>query len=120
MPDHLVAALAHRGHDLRRVVVYQAVGVVRGGQLELVEELEQPPHADAVAVVAPRVVALRLRLAHLGGVMPQAGAEGVPLDVGGNAEGEPPAAWPAVVLALRQRDVVVALVLGKERSLLHP
>jgi hypothetical protein len=113
--DDLVAALADRGHHLRGVFVDQAVGVVRRRQLQLIEELEQPPDADAVAVVAPGIVAMRLRLAGLRGVVTEAGAECEPLDVRRDDEGESLAARPAVVAPLRQRDEVVAAVLGKER-----
>ena len=89
--------------DLRRVVVEQAVGVVRERHLQLVGEIEEPPDADAVAVVAPRVVALRLRLAVLRVVVAAALAEREALDVGGDAEREALAAGPAVVLALGER-----------------
>jgi hypothetical protein len=88
---------------------------VRRRQAELVEELEQPPDADAVAVVAPRIVAMRLRLGGLRRVVTEAGAEREPLDVRRDDEGESLAARPAVVAPLRQRDEVVAAVLGKER-----
>ncbi len=114
MRHHLVAALADRRHHLRRVFVEQAVGVVRGRQLELVEQLEQPPYADAVAVVAPGIVAVGLRLALLRRIVTEPGAEGEPLDVGGQHEREALAARPAVVLALRQRDEVVAVVLRQQ------
>src|SRR5882762_2999920 len=115
MGDDLVAALADRRHDLRRVVVKQAVGIVRGGQLELVEQLEQAPYADAIAVVAPRVIAVRLGLAGLGRIVPEAGAIGEPLDIAGEQAREPLAAGPAVVLALRQRHEVIAAVLRQQR-----
>src|SRR5882762_1235357 len=115
MGDDLVAALADRRHDLRRVVVKQAVGIVRGGQLELVEQLEQAPYADAIAVVAPRVIAVRLGLAGLGRIVPEAGAIGEPLDIAGEQERQPLAAGPAVVLALRQRHEVIAAVLRQQR-----
>src|SRR6185436_7586188 len=113
--DDLVAAGADRRHDLRRIFVQQAVGVMRRGQLELVEQLEQRPHADAVGVVAPRIVAMRLRLALLRRVVAEAGAEREPLDVGRQHEREALAARPAVVLALDQRDEIVAAVLREKR-----
>src|SRR5688572_15410675 len=88
---------------------------MRRRKLELVEQLEQAPHTDAVAVVAPGVVAMRLRLAGFRRVVSQACAEGEPLDVGGEEEGEPLAARPAVVFTFRQRNEVVAAVLRQER-----
>src|SRR5439155_1163423 len=113
--DDFVAALADRRHDLRRVVVKQAVGVVRGGQLQLVEQVEQAPHADAIAVVAPGVIAVRLRLAGLGRIVPETRAIGEPLDIGGEQEREALAAGPAVVPAFRQRDEGIAPVLRQQR-----
>ncbi len=113
--DHFVAALADRRHHLRRVVVDERVGVVRGRQLQLVEEVEQAPDADAVAVVAPGVVAVRLRLAGLRRVVAEPGAEGKPLDVGGEDEGEALSARPAVVLPFDQRDKIIAAVLRQQR-----
>src|SRR5262249_6884672 len=114
--DDLVAALADRVHDLRRVPVEQAVAVVPGRQLQLVEQLEQAPDADAVAIVPPGVVAVGLRLTGLRRVVPEPGAEGEPFDVGRDRERETRAARPAVVLALGQGNVVVAIVL-REREL---
>ena len=109
--DHLVAAPADRVGDLRRIVVDQAVGAVPGGQAELVQQVEQAPDADAVAVVAPGIVAVRLRLAGLGRIVPQPRAEGEPLDVRGEQERQALAARPAVVFAFNQRNEVVAAVL---------
>ena len=57
---------------------------------------------------------MRLRLARLGRIVPQARAVGEPLDVGGEDERQPLAAGPAVVLALRERNEAVAIVLGEK------
>jgi hypothetical protein len=78
------------------------------GHVELFGQIEQPPDADAVAVVAPGIVALRLRLAVLGVVVASAFAESKDLDVGRDAECEPLAPRPAVVLALGEWDIFVA------------
>jgi len=120
MRHDLVAPLADRRHHLRGVLVDQAVRVVRRRQLQLVEQLEQAPDADAVAVIAPGIVAMRLRLAALRRIVTEAGAEREPLDVRRQDEGKAPCfsirtAGPAIVAPLRQRDEVVAAVLGKER-----
>src|ERR671936_1002717 len=114
MRHNLVAALSDRRHYLRCVVVHQAIGVVRGGQLQLIEELQQPPDADAIAIVTPGIVAMRLRLARLRRVVTQAGTEGEPFDVGGDDECEALAARPAVVAPLRERYKIVAVVLRQE------
>ena len=100
MRNHFVAAPANRRHHLRRILVQQAVRAVRRRQLQLVEELEQPPDADAVTVVAPGVVAMGLRLAGLRRVVAEAGAEGEPLDVGRYDEREALAGRPRVVAPL--------------------
>ena len=74
--DDLVAPRADSREDLRRVIIEQAVGVVRERQLQLFGEVEQAPDADAVSVVAPGVVPLRLGFACLGVVVPEPRAEG--------------------------------------------
>src|SRR3989454_3225141 len=84
--------------------------IVRERQLQLLGEVEQPPDPDAVAVVAPGVVPLRLGLARLGVVVSEPRAEGKALDVGGDAEREPLALRPGIVLAIGDRNVVVARV----------
>src|SRR5512134_2033072 len=111
MRDHLVAALADGVGNLRRGVVDQAVGAVSGGKAKVVQQIEQTPDADAVAVVAPGVVAVRLRLAELGRVVAEARAVREPLDVGGDEEREALAARPAVILALDYWKKIVAAVL---------
>src|SRR5262249_54182492 len=94
--------------------------VVRGRQLELFEHVEQPPDADTVAVVAPRVIPLLLRLALLGRIPAGALAVGIDLDVGRGAEGEPLATPPGIVLALADRDIVVTIVLGQRQHRTPP
>src|SRR5262245_42883438 len=97
------------------VLVEQRVDVVGRGQLELLEQVEQAPDADAVAVVAPGVIALLLRLALLRGVPAGALAIGVDLDVGGHAERQALAAGPGIVLALADAGVALAFVLGERQ-----
>src|SRR5207253_10764366 len=48
-------------------------------------------------------------------IVPKAGAVGEPFDVGSDDEGEPLAARPAVVASLRQRHIVVAVMLRQQR-----
>src|SRR5262249_34077293 len=103
--DHLVAARSDLVGDLRMILVEERVDVVRGGKFQLLEQLEQPPDADAVAVVAPRVIPLLLRLAFLRGVPAGAFAIGVDLYVGRGAEGKPLAVRPRIVLALVDRRI---------------
>src|SRR5258708_24799636 len=120
MAHHLVAALADALADLRVIFVEQRVDVVRGGQLQLVEQVEHPPDADPVAIVAPGVIALLLRLALLGRIPAGALAIGVDLDVGRRAKGEPLALRPGIVLALADDRIVIAVVLGKRQHRFSP
>jgi hypothetical protein len=90
----LVAAFADAIHDLRTVLVEEAVGVVRERQTQFGGEVEQAPDPHAIAVVAPRVVALGLRLAGLGEVVAQSGPEREHLDVRRDAEGQPASLRP--------------------------
>src|SRR5262245_6373093 len=120
MADDLVAARADAVADLWMVLVEQRVDVVGSGQLELLEQVEQAPDADAVAVVAPGVVALLLRLALLRGIPAGALAIGVDLDVGGHAERQALAAGPGIVLALADDRIVVAVVLGERQHQRSP
>ena len=113
--DDLVAALADAVADLRVVLVEQRIDVVCRRQLELLEQVEQAPDADSVAVVAPGIIALLLRLALLGRIPAGALAIGVDLDIGGDAERQPLAAGPGIVLALADDRIVVAIVLGQRQ-----
>src|SRR5215475_9308917 len=80
---------------------------------KLVEEVEDAPDANAVAVVAPGVVALRLRHRATGRVGALPRAEGEVLYVVAEVDGEPFVVGPRVVLAAVDRDVVVAVVGGQ-------
>ena len=114
--DDLVAAGADALDDLRRVVVGRGVHQMAGGKAELVEQVENPPDADAQPVIAPSVVSdvgLRARggrgMSHPFPVMEM-------LDVEADIEGEPLAARPVVVRAIDDRRIVVTAVVSQ----LHP
>src|SRR5258707_4679711 len=100
----LVAALADRRHDLRRVVVDQAVGVVRRRQAQLVEQLEQAPDADAAAVVAPGIVAVRLRLARVRRVLAHAGGASATIHRARDDSSDAPCLRAAVIAARSEQD----------------
>src|SRR5262249_38074635 len=78
--------------------------------------LEEPPDADAVAVVAPAVDAVALRLVGRrdGGALADAEAER--LDVDGHVDGEAPAPRPRVVGARPDARVAIAAVVGEHGS----
>ena len=113
VPEHVVAARLDLLDDLRIVMADAAVEQDRRRQLQLVEDLEQPPVADAVAVVAPGEIARGLRAGAVARVHADAGAEGEVLDVERNVEGQPLALRPAVIGPRRDRRIVIAVVAGK-------
>src|SRR5881397_385501 len=101
VPEDLVSALAQPLGDVRRHLVDGRVHLGLGGKAELVEQLEQAPDAHAVAVVAPAVDAVALRLVRRrdGGAL--AGAEAEGLDVERHVDGQATAPGPGIVGPLR-------------------
>ncbi len=91
-----------RQGSLRAGVEHGAVDVVRAGQRQLVQRVEQVPKPDPVAVVAPGIVASVLRGAELGAVAAEAGAKGEMLDVVADHDRQPRAAGPFVGRALAE------------------
>src|SRR5271170_3890375 len=77
-------------------------------QGELVEQVEVIPQTDAVAVIAPRIVAVALRRRRPGRITAEPGPEREMLDVVVKGDGEPLALGPVVLRPLGDRDVVVA------------
>src|SRR5262249_17258830 len=114
--EHIVAALPDLCDDVRILVAHHAVEQDRGRQFELIEDFEQAPVADAVAVVAPGEVARGLRTGAIARIHSDAGAEGEMLDVERDVEREPFSLGPAVVGALHDRHEAVA---GMARKLQH-
>src|SRR5262249_47645627 len=86
--EHVIAAGFDLFHDLRVVIADAAVQKNRRGQFELVQDFEQAPIADPIAVVAPGEIARRLPAAP-NRIHPQPGAEREMLDVERDIEGEP-------------------------------
>ena len=80
------------------------------GQLQLVEQLEKPPNANAVSIVAPRVVAMAGRRTLHAQHVTKTTPEREMLDIESDMDREPPAAWPGVVSALGDRRIVVTAV----------
>ena len=67
------------------------------GQAQLVEELEHAPDAHAIAVVAPAIDAVALRLVRRGDGRALADAVAERLDVDGDVDGQTAAAGPGIV-----------------------
>src|SRR5262245_37941727 len=109
MGDDVVAAFPDLLGEVRVLVADGAVQQDRARQLELLQQLEQPPLPDADSVIAPRVVARVLSLA-MRRIGAEAGAERKMLDVACDIEGKPLAAGPAVVVPLVDVEVIVAIV----------
>src|SRR3989338_6366865 len=83
---------------------------------KLIGEIKEAPDADAIAVIAPRVIALGLRFAMLCIVVTAPLAERMHRDVGGQAERKALPARPGIVLALGQRRILVSIVARKHGS----
>jgi len=93
----LVAALAQPGRDVRASFVDGRVHLSLGGDVELVEQIEEAPDAHAVAVVAPAIDAVAESLVRRGDGRALADAIAERLDVHRDVDGEPSAAGPRVV-----------------------
>ena len=58
VPDDLITARPKSRDRLRAVIVDRRIGDDADRQVEFVEQVEQPPHPDPVAVVAPQITAV--------------------------------------------------------------
>src|SRR5687767_1976753 len=108
--DQLVAALYERLDHLRAVVVERGVDERADRELQVLEQLEAAPDADAIAVVAPgEIEDIGLRaLGPQRGTQP--GAELEVLDVEAQVDRQTPPARPVVVTPPRDGRVRVAPV----------
>src|SRR3984893_5431155 len=110
MADILVAAAVQPLDDVRTALEDGRVDVVRPRQGKLVEHIEIMPEADAVAVVAPRIVAVALGRGGARRVDTETCAKGEIFDVVAKGDGEPSAFRPVVLRPFVNRDVVVTAV----------
>lgn len=116
MANDLVATGAKGVHDFRAVVINAAIREHGERKLQVVENVDQSPHADAVAIVAPGIVEdIRLRTAgaELGA---QAVAECEMFEVESDIDGKPLSIRPHEVRAARDRAIAVAIVGGQTAS----
>ncbi len=79
---------------------HRRVDVMGARQGELVEQVEVMPKTDAVAVIAPRIVAMALGRRRPGRITAEPGAEREMLDVVVEGDGEPLALGPVVLRPL--------------------
>src|SRR5215468_10608712 len=117
MADELVATRLQRRRDLRRVVEHRGVDQVGGRQVELVEQFQAAPHADAVAIVAPGEGARIGRRARHRQQVPIARAEGEMLDVEAEIDRQPLAAGPGIVRPLDDRGVGITIVIRQAKHM---
>ena len=92
--DKFVATRQDSIGDLWATLEEQRVEVMRGREVEFVEQIEQIPLSDSVAIVAPGIIARRLRPGDHGAVAAHPGKETENLYVVADADGEPLAVWP--------------------------
>src|SRR5206468_1846014 len=114
--DDLVAALSQPLGDVGGGLVDLDVHLRLDRQVELVEEVEEPPDPDAVAVVTPGIDAGTHRLVGRRDGDALAHAEAERLDVDRDVHGEARAVRPRVVRPLRDVGVVVASVGGQRHT----
>src|SRR3954462_15223970 len=103
MRAHVVAATLDALDDVRNGLADEAVQQDRRGQPQLVEHAEDPPDPDAQAVIAPSVVALRLRAPALRRIGAATSQKGELLDIERDVEREALAARPVEIRALLDR-----------------
>src|SRR5262249_52280064 len=116
--DDLVPTRLDLGQDIRGVIEERGVDEMRGRQAELIEKIEDAPHADAVAIIAPGEGA-RVRRRQLGGHgMAKASPKGEMLDVETDIDGELLALRPAVARTIPDRGVGIAVVIWETHGLL--
>src|SRR5262245_32201582 len=117
--DDVVTASPNALEDFRMMLVDQAVDDTRAGQFELVEQVEQAPDADAIAVVAPSEIALVRRLARHDRIRSHSCAEGEDLDIRSDPERQALAARPGIVRATIDWRIRIPVVL-RDHCIVHP
>ena len=110
MRCNLVATVAARLGQARAGIEHVRVDQRRGAQVEPVEQIEQPPRADAIAVITPGIVhdvGIGLRRGQLG---TQAAAELEHLVIDAQIDGEAATIGPVVDGTIGDRAIGVAVV----------
>jgi len=118
MRDVFVAALVEPFHQIRARFRHSRIDVVRRWQIVRVQQIEIRQDANAIAVLPPSIVALRLRRILHGAVATQSRAEGKMLDVIAQSEGDPPTIWPLIHRPLVDRAVAAPVVMRKLHAIL--
>src|SRR3954467_11844559 len=103
MRAHVVAATLDALDDVRNGLADKAVQQDGRGQPQLVEHAEDPPDPDAQAIVAPGIVALRLRAPALRRIGAATSEKCELFDVERDVERQALAAGPVDIRALLDR-----------------
>ncbi len=118
--DHLVAALTKCRHDLGAVIVDSAVDQYRARQRQRLEQLEQPPNANPVAIFAPGEVQHIGRWPTRGQLSAKAFAKRKVLQIQGHVERETVAGGPCERGSAGDGLVVEAIVRGQLHGMISP
>src|SRR5690606_7234423 len=101
MTDDLVAARLDALKDLWVITQHTRVGVVRGWEPHLIQQIEEVPLANAIAVIAPGEISVRLGGVQRGAVASKTIAVAEYLDIVAHAHGQALAARPFIFRPLR-------------------
>ena len=116
VPHDLVAPRAERVHHLRAVAVDAAVDENRNRKIEPVEQVDQAPHPDAIAVFAPGVIEHVRVMGVRGKLRPMALAEGEVLEIEADIDRKPRPVRPFVGRPLLDAAVGKALVVRQQSA----
>src|SRR5262249_7723659 len=105
MPDKFVTAPPQPLNDVGARFEDHRVDVMCSRQAKLVEEVQIMPKADAIAVVAPRKIAVTLGGRNSRGIAAEPRTKGEIFDVAADSDGEPGALRPLILRSLVDRHV---------------
>jgi hypothetical protein len=108
--DDFIAARAYLLRDIRAVPVGGSIHLSLDGDIELVEEFEQSPDADTVALVPPGECAVGIGLFWRRDPGPLAFIVAELFDLDRDIDGKPFTAWPTVVRPLGNVRVGVPIM----------
>ena len=113
MTENVIAARFDLFDELRVMVANTAVQENRRRQFQIVQDFEQAPISDPVAVIAPGEVACGLLAAAIGRIHPDPGAEREMFDVQRHIERQPLPVRPGVVWPVDDRRIGIARMTWK-------
>src|ERR1700722_15561878 len=114
MADEFVAARAKSLSEAGRVGVNIRIDQHRGRRLQFIKQIDHPPCADAIAIVAPGIVQGVGRPAARGEFGAGPFAESETFEIDSDIDGESGAVRPGIARSPADRRIIVALV-GRRR-----